>query len=688
MKLKVSRNGQSGAGLVLAAFFSLVILMIAAIGLGLGFVITNKSRVQNVANLVALSALELAVRDGSDNKVLTQADSIIAANKIPGIANWSSFSVPIEQNGGGRIIFGNWYYEDPDGPDGPTNPCEVHGAYPCFIPEDGYKPGVNAVRVVMQGNNLTNRVIAPFANIFGSSAKAVSAQALAVIAGQCSAVLMDVSRSVTYDTHKPKGITLIPNQTVSQFIYDNNIGEDPQDPRCPGNPAVSSSSLCQLKPLRDPSFDIYSTEKYQSDYKITRARQNKDVMVDRFVEGAGNGHKYYGPQPMTDLFMGVNAGLRYLYESSKGSMWRGIGFAGLSADTLVTPNPVPLIGFAGDPGVLIHVTNLENRGTNDIVRTMVSPTVGASFLSHGWYAPPFPIDPSTFESDENPGLERTNFVEAIEKAIGWFEGKDLNGGVACPVNYKKILYVATDGMMNCSKTAASPPYKCQNNYTGYSAARAQLLNMLSVELQRKKIQVVSIVGGAAVEPNFINRKAPAGYTTSIGSMYLSAQEALASGYGAFRQSDPNLKMISEEPGFDAPSFQTWCATVYGNGSPCSANPPIAWVNDYVMQKAGQDRVVFREPVSVMAQLAIDTGGQYCPVMPLHPSNGAYSTNPSGKVVISDFYRGDGRIQKYTIEKKTPSEQVLECFKNTWTNKFILVERDSLPENLGAGMLLP
>ncbi len=663
MNRKVWAIRESGATLVIAVFFIVLIISIASIGLGLGLVVSSKARAQNVANLLAMAVLETAIRDGSDANVRTVVDELIKNNKIPGITEWSTFSKSPMEGGGGIIKFGNWYYDDPDGPSpiGPQNPCT--DSYPCFIDAPNYAPGLNAAVVSMMGNDATNKVIAPFLNIFGASAKPFTVTATATIAGQCSVILMDVSRSMTYDTHKPKGIVLEPNVPPSQFIYDAAISSSPET-NCPPGSAGNLNSLCQLKASRSVDAAVVPEIHYRSDYRQTSSKVGW-VLVDRFLDGPNIEGKYRGPQPMNDLFIGINSSLRRIYDRSRGSLWRGIGFAGLSAEQVGwQPNPVPLVGFGASPGALIQVLNLGNRGTFDIVRTSVHPPIGANFLSHGWFAPPFPANSTTGDSDENPLTEKTNINEALEQAISWFSG-GTNGGLACPVNFQKTIYVVSDGLLNCYKTATTPPYVCENSYRGFSKARDQLISVLIPELVSKKIKVSTVVAGSSAGAHFINYLAPSDYSTNSGSKFFSAQEALAYGYLAMGSS-AQQPVVSSEPVVST-NYAQWCSDIPG----CTLPDPY-FQNTYAILNLGELGVSFREGGAVMAKLSVDTGGTFCPVLPVSPNPGHYVDPGNGRKIYDDSLRSEGKPQIYAVEYKHIPEQIAECFESKWNNKYVLV----------------
>jgi len=660
-------KNERGVSYILAIALIFSVLAIATLGLGIGFTMMSKSRLQNIANLVALSALDTAVSKRILNPVLTPpevlnrikviADQILANNKIPG-ASWGRFL----NDSAGTIRLGVWHEIDPDGL-GTIDPCT--GNYPCFEEFPQYSPAVTAIKVELQGNNTTNQIIAPFLRLFGSDAKPISASATAVIAGQCSVVLMDVSRSTTYDTHKPKGVTT--SQNAAQFIYDINTQTAPSS---------TTNSYHKLNDLRPPTAPVIWAEHFKSDYKPITARTTSNnfsqLLADKLNEAADNPISYRGPQPQTDLFFGTNVALRATREFAKGSLWRGIGFAGLSAETSVAALPAPRGGFAPGPEPLIQLTNLFNRETFGTGGGQSTPYIGANIFSFGWYAPPFPINPITGIVDEDPDQEKTNLIQAFELAINSFSQVASNG-MSCPASYAKTIYLATDGVMNCDKSATTTPYTCDNTFLKFRAATIQLLDTLVPELQRKNIKVVTLLSGKSVQPHFKNILAPPGYVTSTGSTYLEPEEAIALGYGAFKETNPNFKLIKEEASVPAADCQSW-----NGGNPCNTEN---LKNAYAMKHLGQERIgtedtIFRLPVSVMAQLSIDTGGDFCPILPVDPDPNAYIPNAAGQIRYDDAKRIVGEPQIFATEQLYAGDQARKCFRRSWQNKVVLVEQEN------------
>lgn len=651
----VNIRHERGISMVLGAFFLFILASLAAIGLGLGYVATNKSRIQNISNLVSLGVLEIISKQASNVNAVARANQIIQLNDIAGVDNWD----PIDDDGdgglGGKIVYGNWFFEDPDGLSGAEDPCT--SSYPCFIPASAYLPSTNAVRVKMQNRQGENPIVAPFVKLFGYQGGYVSTSATAVIAGQCSVLLHDVSESTTYQTHKPGNVILPSGGNRSSFIYSADT-----DPVCSG---PNGGEFRCLDDNRSSSTFVDPTIHYEDDYQIKDSVLGFKVRVDSFVEDGTADSDYSGPEPMRSFFLGTNAALRSLFQGSAGSYWSGVGFENGLLSTLPNGRWVPSTGFATNPGSLIQVTNLDNRGTFDKDGNVVSPEVGGNFLSLGWY-PRVRLNGAS--------AEQTNLIEAFEAAIGAFQS--TASLTTCPSYYKKTIILATDGVGNCWKLGGSPPYQCQNNIAGYRNYVNQVLTTISAELQRKDISVIVLYGGDYVGPHFINRLAPAGFETSTGSQFLSLNEGLALGFGAIDETDPSLKLFDESPQVNSTGYAAWCGTnCSGALGGCGSN---ACNNAYAMTHIGEVGTVFRQPGSVLAQLAIDTDGLFCPLLPLHPDPFAYldhDGDPSTPDVLKDSYRSENARQEFAIEKLTPSEQAARCLNLKWNNKFVLVEEE-------------
>jgi hypothetical protein len=74
----------------------------------------------------------------------------------------------------------------------------------------------------------------------------------------------------------------------------------------------------------------------------------------------------------------------------------------------------------------------------------------------------------------------------------------------------------------------------------------------------------------------------------------------------------------------------------------------------------------------MAKLSVDTGGTFCPVLPVSPNPGHYGDPGNGRKIYDDSLRSEGKPQIYAVEYKHIPEQIAECFESKWNNKYVLV----------------
>ncbi len=647
MKLGRLKN-ENGISIVLGCVLIFVLVAVAAMAVGLGVVTSSKSRIQNVGNLVALGVLETVTRNAGNGGATARAQQIAQANALPGMKQLGTFREAPAAGTSGQIDYGNWFFADPDGAGGPLDPCGSD--YPCYVSAGAYNPAINAVRVTVN-NQINNKIFAPFTGALGYGGGQEQVTATAVLAGQCTVMLMDTSLSMTYQTHRYiQGD--IPNSSFAVYPFGGPVN-------CAAPANSMEQSYCNMAPVRSGAID--PTVHYKDDYRQRSSLQGP-VLVDTFVDDINTPSLYAGPEPMRTLFLGANASLRDLFEGSSGSLWRGLGFENGITQGIVSGQVIPINGFATNPGVLVQATNLDNRGTfqagpgyNPIAQGR-----NPNFLDFGWY-------PRRWATG---ATEETNIIEAFDVAIASLQNQALSG--ACPTFFKKNIVIATDGVGNCVKTGSNT-YTCSDTFAGYVNYRNQLLGMISQELQRKNISVTVLYAGSHVGPHFKNIVAPTSFIPGDGTKYFSLEEALANGYGGYN-SPPGQKAFSERPIVDG-GYPAWCA------SNCSSLPGgcnnTTCQNQYAYNNMGATDVEFREPLSVMAQLAMNTDGTICPLLPLDPISSHYidhdndSTTP--KVLDEAFHTGP--FQTTAITEEDPTQQAIRCIKDNWKNKFFLTEDD-------------
>jgi hypothetical protein len=220
-------RNEKGIYIVLLALLLFVLLGLVALALGLGMLGTSKTRLQNAANLAALAALErFSAQPLNDpyvlraNNALQRANEILVANTMPGVAaNLGNLVHHGETEGtttGGVITFGNWHSRPPVG--GAPDPCATYGGTPCFVPNDDITTSplpttrVTAVRIEAH-NPSGSPMIWELGRFLGKTRLSYWSTATATLAPRCTAYLMDVGDSISWETHPKYSPNQIPALT-------------------------------------------------------------------------------------------------------------------------------------------------------------------------------------------------------------------------------------------------------------------------------------------------------------------------------------------------------------------------------------------------------------------------------------------------------------------------------------------
>lgn len=328
------------------------------------------------------------------------------------------------------------------------------------------------------------------------------------------------------------------------------------------------------------------------------------------------------PQPLTEFMLGFNAGIRLL-ESQKTaadrirmSVFRG------TADV----NPIPPPGapnapkFTQDMSLLVQLTNANYRGKiqqpidpaaypdvtepDDPTVPIAPPPIYSyeevhpNFVDQGWF-------PFFMRGGEPANLAEagTNIYRALEQAMN-----ALGDTTQCPSSAQKSIVIATDGVSSCAPTGGT---ECSPNYSTYLDSERFLLqdevgrDSMVTELKKRKIALTVLLAGNDVRPNLVNR-------TSAGGEYLDFAEEVALNYRGLTSLPPALR---GDPTADP--------NIIVDARPlCGVNPEVVCMNggnfddEYAFLNAGVvDNVYFQRPNGVLAHMAIETGGIFCPLLP-------------------------------------------------------------------------
>jgi len=474
----------------MAALINVVLFAIIGGVSMVGFLLSNKSHLQSVSNLVALAALQGFSEFQGDYKdkaanALARANLIAKKNALKGGKRALSGLDLIYEGGhsnggpGGSVNFGKWYQDKPSEGD----PCDAK--YPCFVSntEDPFNESsgtANAVQVRLCNIPTTNPIIAPFA----SSELFSCATATATFIQRCVGFLMDTSLSTAMDSHYS---TILPNSVVDLGeqsggaknkilrlrypLLKTNWSElplgfqqvqanDPYDPV--SNPVITALPSypvevlgincndpeqfkpvnnfgvntyfreklfwCSMEPSRDRNQPINPQVHYQSDYAVRTVPGKGDILVDVLSEGTSG---YFGPEPMADSYLGMNAALRTMLQSSTGG--DQALFLAFSKNIVYR---WPANGVSTDLAYLIKLTNLDNRGTITKAGAVLTPESHPNLIDQGLF-------PSSDQS-----LARSNIPLAMDAAISVMQR-------ACEPTSTKIIFLFSDGFSSCARDFGS-----------------------------------------------------------------------------------------------------------------------------------------------------------------------------------------------------------------------------------------
>ncbi|MBX7143544.1 MAG: hypothetical protein K1X79_03760 [Oligoflexia bacterium] len=673
------RPSDGGFYLAFLAILLLAIIALAVAVLGLGKISASQTGALNSANIAALAALEGFVNSSSPQNAydarigdgVARAVALLNANRLPGsqiaLSQIDFFPNPPGPNG--QVEFGMWYPNLQAAPPG-TNPCgNISKPYPCFVPNSN-PATVNAVHLSIH-TDPAQGVPFDLGSFLGVNTFNVSAESYAAIVPRCSGYGIDISSSTQFGSHKPYiaaqpspclspgwppsscNIAAYPgccnnhndvclsNTTCSPKLLidtpDNSGNPAAINPNEFGLMAIPPANLqacgaplspfwyssaesyywCNYPATRD-NFN-YSTafgtpytysKHFQDDYVLETVGGNQ-VLVDKYYEPPF----YQGAVPFSDFFLGFNVGLRKMQATQSGT-----------DQSLVYPfnttavNPIPSSGLTNDLGFLIQLTNLDNAGRRRFVNLgggiwgnqddAAFPVTHPNYIDRGWYP--------------TASTGNTNLVGALLNIANSLVSPN-NQPNQCPALSSKSIILATDGVGTCYLTNSGGTNNCGSTYSFFQTSTNQLLSQdiefgvipsISQILRQRQISLTALVDGQGVRPNFYNIKNPAvncgNWTPTLGysldgihsvdspDCYLTYEQARAQGFGGVNSPHPFVSYDS----FDNNGAVVPAATAFDQFQ----NGAAGWI--------------FGESMGVLTQLAVDSGGFICPLLPPLGNNAA------------------------------------------------------------------
>jgi hypothetical protein len=658
------KNNEHGIYLVVGTALIVLLLLLAALVIGLGFLSTSAARMQRVSNLVALAALEnfsqnTELYQDRASSALDRANTLFAANPLPGFdTTFGGIGFAGDSATGGDLELGQWLIED----DGTTNPDPCSDSYPCFSPNPHpsgapAESTANAVRVRIQNSN-SNPLRFPLEKLFAGTSEQVEAEAIATIIQRCVVFVVDTSLSTYFSSHyvspPDDGRIIRYGDFATQWTniapeFCGGLTADISDdvkvcsvPKWPGYddsipPPLPTSRLihselsvpflrgsvrdadcdqdhlpmeywwwCNLTETRDPDTGTPPDLKrrYQSDY-IPRTvwyadGTSAEILVDSFIDDTYG--QIHHPRPFGDFFLGFNAGLRKLNQQRSASDRSALlGMKGNIGGRYPIPASNGGRELTDNIGILIQITNLDNRGTITWRPDASSDPANAheevrpNFLDYGIYS----LINDPFNAAAASKWEvNTNLVLALNTAASILTNE-------CSASSQKIIVLASDGISTCSHDSYSsapdsinqddfdcavPSLTAEQKYDFYEEAETQITegsgSTLSVidRLKEAEISVVSLISGEHLGVHFLNQQ-------NVSGEYMDPAEQFALGGVAF----------------DGGSSDIFDITSQCSSGPCDDQ-------DAFLEGNGTG-TEFRRPIAVLAELALETGGIFCPLMP-------------------------------------------------------------------------
>ena len=608
---------ERGLSVIVFAIALPVIISLLVLTVGTGFLLVNKSRLTDIAEMAAFSALktyQISAWPGHDQRALEALDAANAVLKKNPLNTESGTleEIALGTTNGQGLEFG-YVYRGP--PPGGNPPALCGGSYPCFEPHDPANPReVNGARIALEAAK-GSRVRIPFLNRLVK----VRARLVATTSGSATIVIVDTSPSMTADSHLGASTTNPPARAIYPASVLTACG-------APAN--LLEQSYCALPADRSQATSFTPGQHFKDDY-----RQVGNILIDTF--GQFGSTRYVGPEPLSTALALANVALRKTGSTAfPGDTWRLIVARGQS------PLQIPAAGQPGlaTPDYLLQLTHFDNRGLYNADGTLLTPY-------------PHPVHPNALDKDVLPDptvlQENTPLVDAIQQAL-----VEFNGIQTAP---KKNLILITDGIGTCTGGGG-----CNDSFAGYEAAETALLALVP-SLVAAGIDLTVVPVGGAIQPHLLNIQNPINQNTNSGAInYLSPEVAADLGYNGIGGGN----LLFTGSAVTDPTFQSWCIDP-ANG--CTGGCDQACADRYAYQNLGKPGVFFRRPMAVLGHIALQMSraelGRLCLIQPTDPTPSRYideDGDPLTPEVLDPQYRSTNQPQTISTIAGIRSEQLAAC----------------------------
>ena len=639
---KSGYKSQAGVHLVLLSIFISVLLTLCALALGIGFMVLDNIKFQNVTNAAALAALNSYLEQNTSqqdpqsdslsqlqrvNKAITAARAVFQNNSFYSgntyVADNLVFSTGTAPNSS-KLEFGTRY----SGVDSAgVDHCNKN--FPCFVVADPYTSPdlINSVKLTVHSSD-KDTFTAPFTKVAGLLTNGlfkVSKSSLAFSEPKCVSLLLDVSRSSFQDSHEfllGVGNLSSYDSSTSQFNYPIAPGVFAYDKEynCTGKGGISPSAgddatlnayWCDMKknPDRSSSKPLHARTDYQP-VSTRRGQYLADV--------------YLRPEPIKSYMEAINGFLQD-YSKTIGFQDRLAAYIFDDMNSSLTPggfiDRIPEYGTGAnsykglnETGFLTQLFNIENIGTVDITGNHIN-QVHPNMLDRGWF-------PDI--SSSNPGRE-SNLPLAIRNVMG-----EMN--TFCSPESNRSIIVASNGLFkkgyadDGSGSSVSVPLKTFADYKTFTETKILSPGPFNGNVSIWNTSILHdalkwgfslsfITGSRKQQVNFCNRYDSKGKFLPLSNMFLAGNLSVEDGIC----SDPNaFAMTINQYPESSPLLPKCSAT----SSECAYK---YFENSSFDKKDSSANLYFRYPNYLFAKLAFESSGVYCPILPKAP-DGEYGYN--------------------------------------------------------------
>jgi hypothetical protein len=251
----------------------------------------------------------------------------------------------------------------------------------------------------------------------------------------------------------------------------------------------------------------------------------------------------------------------------------------------------------------------------------------------------------------------TNPAKALWDAIGALS--------RCPDTARRVIIIATDGIPSCGFNRRNPggtptpdpvvdcpptPQIPTDYYPNYLEGEAALLGVIKDELVRRGISVTALLDADNIQPNFINATVQPG-TPTPGSVYVSPEDAAKYGYCGVA-SGGCIPFFNSTPAIGTGDFAQWA-----EATGCTEDCEDRYAFHAKDRRSG---ALFRRPNALWGQLAMDTGGTICPLLPECPASWYLPVTPPEVAQLRPEVRATVSVLNCSPLQLTKTQQGINC----------------------------